>query len=87
MRAKLKKHGDFVIVEATRSEKQQKDNNNLAPTHYFSIVNIKGNMFAIDAFDGGILSDDIDNYVTQRAVASTYRIVKGAFTVREIIPK
>ena len=88
VRAKLKKHGDFVIVEATRSEKQQKDSTPpLAPTHYFSIVKIKDNMFAIDAFGGGILSDDIDNYVTQRAVASTYRIVKGAFTVREIIPK
>jgi Domain of unknown function (DUF4157) len=86
IRSQLKKHGDFVIIEATRSEKQQKDNN-LAPTHYFSIVNVKGKLFAIDAFGGGILSDDINNYITNRAVASTYRIVKGEFKVKEVIPK
>ena len=86
VKAQLKKHGDFVIIEATRSEKQQKERN-LAPTHYFSIVNIKGRLFAIDAFGGGILSDDIDDYIANRAVASTYRIVKGAFTVTEVIPK
>lgn len=86
IRSQLTKHGKFLIIEATRSEQQQKDNH-LAPTHYFSIVNIKGRLFAIDAFGGGIVSDDINDYITNRAVATTYRFVKGEFKAKEVIPK
>jgi Domain of unknown function (DUF4157) len=83
----LTKHGQFVIIEGTRSEKQIKDNNNVAPTHYFSIVNIKGSLFAIDAFSGGIVSDDIKNYIATRVIATTYRLAKGEFKVKEVVPK
>jgi hypothetical protein len=82
---KLKKHGNFVIVEATRSEKQMNDNH-LAQNHYFSVVNVKGHLFAIDASEDGIVSDDIQNYIDNNVIATTYRIVKGEFTVTEIIP-
>ena len=27
--------------------------------HYFSVVNVKGQLFAIDAFGGGIMSDSV----------------------------
>jgi hypothetical protein len=86
IRSKLKKHGQFLIIEATRSEQQQKDNN-VAPTHYFSIVNVKGSLFAIDAFGGGIVSDNINDYINTRAIATTYRLVKGEFNAKEVIPK
>jgi hypothetical protein len=86
IRKQLKKHGDFVIIEATRSEQQRKDNN-LAPTHYFSVVNVKGKLFAIDAFGGGIVEDNLQGYIDNRAVATTYRLVKGQFKVMEVVPK
>jgi len=82
----LKKHGDFVIVEATRSDKQMKDNN-LAKNHYFAVVNVKGRFFAMDAFAGGIVNDNIKDYIDNRIKATTYRIVKGEFKVKEVIPK
>jgi hypothetical protein len=86
IKQQLKKHGDFVIVEGTRSEKQMKENN-VAKTHYFSIVNVKGHLFAIDAFGGGIVSDSIPGYINSRVIATTYRIAKGEFKVKEVIPK
>ena len=86
IKQQLKKHGDFVIVEGTRSEKQMKENN-VAKTHYFSVVNVKGQLFAIDAFGGGIVSDSIPDYINKRVIATTYRIVKGEFKVKEVIPK
>jgi hypothetical protein len=86
IKQQLKKHGDFVIVEGTRSEKQMNENN-LAKTHYFSVVNVKGQLFAIDAFGGGIVSDSIPSYIKNRVIATTYRIVKGEFKVKEVIPK
>jgi hypothetical protein len=86
IKQQLKKHGDFVIVEGTRSEKQMKEHN-VAPTHYFSVVNVKGKLFAIDAFGGGIVSDSIQGYIDTRVIATTYRIVKGEFKVKEVIPK
>jgi Domain of unknown function (DUF4157) len=86
IKEQLKKHGDFMIVEGTRSEKQMKEHN-VAPTHYFSVVNVKGKLFAIDAFGGGIVSDSVQSYINTRAVATTYRIVKGQFQVKEVIPK
>lgn len=86
IKKQLKKHGDFVIVEATRSEKQMKDNN-VAKNHYFAVVNVKGKLFAMDAFGGGIVSDDIQNYMDTRIKATTFRIVKGVFKVKEVIPK
>jgi uncharacterized protein DUF4157 len=86
IRKQLKKHGDFLIIEGTRSEKQMKDNS-LAKTHYFSVVNVKGQLFAIDAFGGGIVSDSIQAYIDTRVIATTYRIVKGEFKVKEVIPK
>jgi hypothetical protein len=86
IKQQLKKHGDFVIVEGTRSEKQMKENN-VAKTHYFSVVNVKGQLFAIDAFGGGIVSDSIPGYINSRVIATTYRIVKGEFKVKEVIPK
>jgi Domain of unknown function (DUF4157) len=86
IKQQLKKHGDFVIVERTRSEKQMKEHN-VAKTHYFSVVNVKGQLFAIDAFGGGIVSDSIQGYIDTRVIATTYRIVKGQFQVKEVIPK
>jgi Domain of unknown function (DUF4157) len=86
IKQQLIKHGDFVIVEGTRSEKQMQDNN-VAKTHYFSVVNVKGQLFAIDAFGGGIVSDSIKGYIDTRVIATTYRIVKGEFQVKEVIPK
>jgi hypothetical protein len=86
IKQQLKKHGDFLIIEGTRSEKQMKDNS-LAKTHYFSVVNVKGQLFAIDAFGGGIVSDSIQGYIDTRVIATTYRIVKGEFKVKEVIPK
>ena len=86
IKQQLKKHGDFVIVEGTRSEKQMEENK-LAKNHYFSVVNVKGQLFAIDAFGGGIVSDSISSYINNRVVATTYRIVEGEFKVKEIIPK
>ena len=86
IKQQLKKHGDFVIVEGTRSEKQMKENN-VAKTHYFSVVNVKGQLFAIDAFGGGIVSDSVPGYINSRVIATTYRIAKGEFKVKEVIPK
>ena len=86
IKKQMKKHGDFLIIEATRSEKQMKDNN-VAKTHYFSVVNVKGQLFAIDAFGGGIVSDSIQGYIDTRVIATTYRIVTGEFKVKEVIPK
>src|SRR5262245_55230769 len=86
IKEQLKKHGDFVIVEGTRSEKQMNENN-LAKTHYFSVVNVKGQLFAIDAFGSGIVSDSVPSYIKNRVIATTYRIVKGEFKVKEVIPK
>jgi hypothetical protein len=86
IKKQLKKHGDFVIIEATRSEKQMKDNN-VAKNHYFAVVHVKGKLFAMDAFGGGIVSDNIQNYMDTRIIATTYRIVKGEFKVKEVIPK
>jgi hypothetical protein len=86
IKLQLKKHGDFVIVEGTRSEEQM-NKNNVAKTHYFSVVNVKGQLFAIDAFGGGIVSDSIQGYIDNRVIATTYRIVKGEFKVKEVIPK
>jgi hypothetical protein len=86
IKEQLKNHGDFVIVEGTRSEKQMKEHS-VAPTHYFSVVNVKGRLFAIDAFGGGIVSDSIQSYINTRVIATTYRIVKGQFQIKEVIPK
>ena len=86
IKKQLKKHGDFVIIDGIRSEKQMKDNN-VARDHFFSVVNVKGQLFAIDAFGGGIVSDNLQNYIDNRVVATTYRIVKGEFKVSEVIPK
>src|SRR5262245_14123745 len=86
IRQQLKNHGDFVIVEGTRSEKQMEEHR-VAKTHYFSVVNVKGQLFAIDAFSGGIVSDSIQGYINTRVIATTYRIVKGQFQVKEVIPK
>ena len=86
IKLQLKKHGDFVIVEGTRSEEQM-NKNNVAKTHYFSVVNVKGQLFAIDAFGGGIISDSIQGYIDTPVIATTYRIVKGEFKVKEVIPK
>jgi hypothetical protein len=86
IKQQLKKHGDFVIVEGTRSEKQMEEHS-VAKTHYFSVVNVKGQLFAIDAFGGGIVSDSVQSYINTRVIATTYRIVKGQFQVKEVIPK
>jgi len=59
----------------------------LSQNHYFSVVNVKGKLFAIDASEGGIVSDDLRDYIKNTAVATTYRIVKGQFTVKEVVPK
>jgi len=86
IKKQLKKHGDFVIVDGIRSDKQMKDNN-VARDHFFSVVNVKGQLFAIDAFGGGIVSDNLEDYIKNRVVATTYRMVKGEFKVGEVIPK
>jgi len=61
--------------------------NNLVKKHYFAVVNVKGKLFAMDAFGGGIVSDYIQNYMDTRIIAATFRIVKGEFKVKEVIPK
>lgn len=86
IRAQLKKHGDYVVVEAKRSQKQM-DDNHLAEYHYFTVVNVKGKLFVIDAFGGGIVSEYIQNYIDQNIMATTYRLVKGDFKIEEYIPK
>jgi len=85
----LKKHGDFVIIEATRNAKQMANDGGrpLAETHYFSVVNIHGQLFAIDAFGGGIVSDNIDAYNNTRVKATSYKLVIGEFKVTPYIPK
>ncbi|WP_157097875.1 eCIS core domain-containing protein [Niabella ginsenosidivorans] len=86
IRAQLKKHGNYVVVEAKRSQKQM-DDNHLAEYHYFTVVNVKGKLFVIDAFGGGIVTEYIQNYIDQNIIATTYRLVKGDFKVEEYIPK
>jgi len=86
IRTQLKKHGNFVVVEAKRSEKQMKDNG-LTEYHYFNVVNVKGTLFAIDAFGEGIVKSDIKGYIDNNIKATTYRLVKGDFKVEEHIPK
>lgn len=75
-----------MIIEAKRSEKQKKDNN-VTEYHYFAVVNVKGKLFAIDGFRGGIVNDNIQNYMDTRIKATTYRIVQGKFEVEEVLPK
>lgn len=84
IKKQLRKHGDFVVVEATRSAKQQNDNH-LAANHYFTALNVRGHLFAIDAFGGGIVNDDLQNYIDTSIIATSYRLVHGAFTVTPVI--
>lgn len=82
----LKKHGDFAVIEATRSAEQMKKYG-LAKNHYFTVVNVKGTLFAIDAFGEGIVKDDLDRYIEVNIIATSYRLVKGAFKVKPVLLK
>jgi Domain of unknown function (DUF4157) len=84
IRAQLKNHGEFVIVQAIRSQEQMK---RLTRDHYFSVVNVKGKLFVIDASEEGNVTDNLKYYIDNVAVATTYRIVKGEFKVKEVMPK
>ncbi len=84
IKKQLKKHGDFVVVEARRSHNQMK-NNNLSEYHYFTVVNVKGKLFAIDAFGGGIVNDDLKDYIDNSIIATSYRLVKGQFKVKPVM--
>lgn len=87
IKEKLKKHGDFVIVEGTRSAAQLAAEH-ITATHYFTVVNVHQQLFAIDAFGEGIVDDNLEHYLESRVGPNaTYRIAKGSFTVKEVIPK
>ena len=77
----LKKHGDFLVIEAERTEKQAKDNN-LTQWHYFLVLNIKGKNFVIDAFTKEV-NGDLTEYTT-RLIANSYRYVKGDFKIKKV---
>ncbi len=77
----LKKHGDFLVIEAERTEKQAKDNN-LTQWHYFLILNIKDKNFVVDAYTKEV-TDDISGYTT-RLVANSYRHAKGDFKIKKV---
>lgn len=83
-RKQLTKHGDFVVIEARRSAAQMKQLN-ISERHYFTVVNVKGTLFAIDASMGGIVSSDLQNFIDQNIVATTYRLAKGEFKVKLVI--
>lgn len=83
MKKLLQKHGEFVVVEARRSARQQQENN-LTEYHYFTVVNVKGTLFAIDAFGGGIVSGDVDAYIT-RLKATYYGMMQGIFRVKLVL--
>jgi hypothetical protein len=80
--SQLKKHGDYVVIEAERSKLQQQKNN-LAQWHYYTIVNIKGSLFVVDAFGQGEVTKDLDGYASNLA-ASTYRLVIGDFMIKRV---
>lgn len=86
IRKQLKKHGDFVVVEAKRSAEQMKKLN-ITDLHYFTVVNVKGTLFAIDAFGGGIVNSDLQDFIDKSIVATTYRLAKGEFKVKLVIIK
>ena len=83
MKKLLQKHGECVVVEARRSARQQQENN-LTEYHYFTVVNVKGTLFAIDAFGGGIVSGDVDAYIT-RLKATYYGMMQGIFRVKLVL--
>src|SRR3569833_3131308 len=62
IRKQLKKHVDFVVVEAKRSAEQMKKLN-ITDLHYFTVVNVKGTLIAIDAFGGGIVISDLQDFI------------------------
>jgi hypothetical protein len=84
IRKQLTKHGDFVVVEAKRSAEQMKKLN-ISALHYFTVVNVKGALFAIDAFGGGLVNSDLQNFIDNNIVANTYRLAKGEFKVKLVI--
>src|SRR3569833_1349345 len=86
IRKQLKKHGDFVVVEAKRSAELMKKLN-ITDLHYFTVVNVKGTLFAIDAFGGGIVNSDLQDFIDKSIVATTYRLAKGEFKVKLVIIK
>jgi hypothetical protein len=51
------------------------------------VVNVKGKLFVIDASEEGNVTDNLKYYIDNVAVATTYRIVKGEFKVKEVMPK
>ena len=85
IRKLLVNHGDFVVVEATRSEKQMKDLG-ISKNHYFTVLNVKGKLFAIDASQGGIVNSDLQQFINLNIVATTYRMAKGDFKVKSVRP-
>jgi hypothetical protein len=81
IRKQLVKNGDFVVVEGTRSAKQMADRG-LSATHYFTVVNVHGKLFAIDASEGGYVRDGLQEFVDGHIVATNYRMAKGDFKVK-----
>lgn len=80
--SQLKKHGDFVVVEGTRSQAQMQ-RYNLTQWHYFTVVNVKNKLFVIDAFNRGQVTDNLDAYAGSLQVTS-YKLVVGEFVIKKV---
>ncbi len=78
MKASLDAHGKFVLVEGRRTPAVQKKNN-LTEFHYFVVLNIKGALFAVDAFAGEVTSN-VQAYADS-LLTSTYKFTTDPVTV------
>lgn len=68
-------HGQFVVIEGNRSSPPPAG---LTPDHYFVVVNIQGSQYVVDAFDSGLITGDVNQYV-QNNQFLTYRYVTGSY--------
>ncbi len=82
---RIRQHGDYVVVEARRSRQQQQERN-LTEFHYFVVVNIRETIFAVDAFNRGQVTQQLDSYVSDLHVSS-FKLVNGRFLVHPTITR
>jgi hypothetical protein len=78
MKGLLDAHGKFAVIEGRRTPAAQKQNN-LTEFHYFIVLNIKGTVFAVDAF-GGVVTSNVQAYVDS-LLTSTYKFTTDPVTV------
>jgi len=74
------KHGSFVVVEGDRGDKPPEG---LTRWHYFTIVNIHGKRFVVDAFGSGKITSNISSYASSLKT-KLYKLVKGEFKVTPV---